>query len=63
MPSVDGAQMIDERAHDEATNLGRESLGEGRITIELGRGQHVHVDRDFDAETLARVLDVLDRRR
>jgi hypothetical protein len=62
-PSTDGVQMIEERVHDEATSLGRESLGEGRITIELERGQYVHVNRDFDAVALVRVLDVLARAR
>jgi hypothetical protein len=63
VPSIDGPKMFEERAHDEATDLGRESLGESRITIELERGQYVHVNRDFDAVALARVLDVLARAR
>ena len=54
--------MLDERAHDEAINLEPEPVSDGRITIELKRGQYVHVDRGFDAVTLARVLDVLGRR-
>jgi hypothetical protein len=44
------------------SNLEREPVSDGRITVEFKRGQYVHVDRGFDAETLARVLDVLDRR-
>jgi hypothetical protein len=46
----------------EAINLGREPVGEGRITIEFERGLYVHVNRDFEPEALARVLDVLDRK-
>jgi hypothetical protein len=33
------------------------------IVIELGYGRRIRLDRDFDAEALGRVLDVLDRRR
>jgi hypothetical protein len=62
MPSVEDPGIIDERAHDEAAAFEREAVSNGRITIELKRGQYVHVDRGFDAETLARVLDVLGRR-
>ena len=62
LPSVEGPGMLDGRAHDEAINLEREPVSDGRITVELKRGRYVHVDRGFDAETLARVLDVLDRR-
>jgi hypothetical protein len=35
----------------------------GLMTVDVGRGQSVRVDRNFDAEALARVLDVLGRRR
>jgi putative DNA primase/helicase len=62
LPSVEGPGMLDGRGHDEAINLEREPVSDGRITVEFKRGQYVHVDRGFDAETLARVLDVLDRR-
>ena len=34
----------------------------GRMVIEVGRGRRVVVDGAVDAEALARVLDVLDRR-
>ena len=34
----------------------------GRMVIEVGRGRRVLVDGAVDAEALARVLDVLDRR-
>lgn len=35
---------------------------QGRMVIEVGRGRRVVVDDAVDAEALARVLDVLDRR-
>jgi hypothetical protein len=35
----------------------------GLITVDVGRGRSIRIDRNFDAEALARVLDVLDRRR
>ena len=35
---------------------------QGRMVIEVGRGRRVVVDSAVDAEALARVLDVLDRR-
>jgi hypothetical protein len=31
------------------------------ITVDIGRGRSIRVDLNFDAEALARVLDVLDR--
>jgi hypothetical protein len=31
--------------------------------IDLGQGRRIHVNRHFDAQTLERVLDVLDRQR
>ena len=52
-----------ERGHDEATALAPTSKHAGLIAIELGNGRRIRVDRDFDAEALRRVLDVLDRRR
>jgi hypothetical protein len=62
-PSIDAPRMNRERTRDEAINLGRDAVGEGRITIDLERGLCVHVNRDFESEALARVLDVLDRKR
>jgi transposase len=38
-------------------------MSSGSIVIELGQGRRIRVDRDFDAEALRRVIDVLDRRR
>ena len=38
------------------------SVAQGRMVIEVGRGRRVVVDRAVDADALARVLDVLDRR-
>jgi transposase len=38
------------------------SCGRGLIEIELERGRRLRVDRDVDADALARVLDVLGRR-
>lgn len=34
----------------------------GLIEIDLGAGRRLKVDADVDADALARVLDVLDRR-
>ncbi|RYC28955.1 IS66 family insertion sequence hypothetical protein [Lichenibacterium minor] len=46
-----------------ATRRGRPRQAvQGRMVIELGRGRRVVVDGAVDAEALARVLDVLDRR-
>jgi hypothetical protein len=33
------------------------------MVIELGHGCRIRVDRDFDADALRRVIDVLERRR
>jgi hypothetical protein len=51
LPSVEGPGMLDGRAHDEAINVERQPVSDGRITVEFKRGQYVHVDRGFDAET------------
>ncbi|WP_237477091.1 IS66-like element accessory protein TnpA [Lichenibacterium dinghuense] len=40
----------------------RRQAAQGRMVIEVGRGRRVVVDGAVDAEALARVLDVLDRR-
>ncbi|WP_245501182.1 hypothetical protein [Lichenibacterium minor] len=46
-----------------ATRRGRPRQAvQGRMVIEVGRGRRVVVDGAVDAEALARVLDVLDRR-
>ena len=37
-------------------------VAQGRMVIEVGRGRRVVVDGAVDADALARVLDVLDRR-
>jgi hypothetical protein len=52
-----------ERAHDETPGSSRTSTGTGLIVIELGNARRVRIDRDFDADALGRVLDILDRRR
>ena len=39
-----------------------EDAGEGRVTIEVGAGLHVRVERDFDAAHLLRVVEVLGSR-
>lgn len=48
--------------HDETTSPVRASTRTGSIVIELGHGRRIRVDRDFDAEVLRRVIDVLERR-
>ena len=52
-----------ERDHDAPAGSARASKGPGLIVIELGNGCRVRVDRDFDADALGRVLNILDRRR
>lgn len=39
-----------------------EDAGDGRVTIEVGAGLHVRVERDFDAAHLLRVVEVLGSR-
>jgi transposase len=62
-PGANSPRTAEERGHDEATALAPTSNNAGLIVIELGDGRRIRVDRDFDAEALRRVLDVLDRRR
>jgi len=62
-PAANSPRTAEERGHDEATALAPTSKSAGLIVIELGNGRRIRVDRDFDAEALRRVLDVLDRRR
>jgi transposase len=52
-----------ERGHDGRASFATVSMSSGSIVIELGQGRRIRVDRDFDAEALRRVIDVLDRRR
>jgi transposase len=52
-----------ERGHDGRASFAAASMSSGSIVIELGQGRRIRVDRDFDAEALRRVIDVLDRRR
>jgi transposase len=52
-----------ERGHDGRACFATASMSSGSIVIELGQGRRIRVDRDFDAEALRRVIDVLDRRR
>jgi hypothetical protein len=59
IPRPHDPQIADERDDDAAAVTGGK-LGNGRMIIDLGRAQN-HVNRDFDAEAFARVLDVLDR--
>src|SRR6266446_748548 len=61
-PRANGLRTTEERGHDETAALARSSKSTGLIVIELGHGRRIRVDRDFDAEALGRVLDVLDRR-
>ena len=62
-PSADSPTTIEERGHDAMAAFPRASKGAGLIVIEVGNGRRIRVDRDFDAEALGRVIDVLDRRR
>ena len=49
--------------HDETITPAKVSTSTGSIVIELRHGRCIRVDRDFDADALRRVIDVLDRRR
>jgi hypothetical protein len=60
--SCDSPPTAEGRNHDEAVSLAPPQQGTGLIMIDVGRGRSIHVDRDFDARTLERVLEVLDRR-
>jgi hypothetical protein len=60
LPSLE--DPVDGPTHDDPAAIEWEAASDGRITIELKRGQYVRVDRGFDAKTLARVFDVLARR-
>jgi hypothetical protein len=53
--SRNNPQITDEIMTRPAVTRG--SMGNGQIMIDRGRGQNIHVNRDFDAESLARVLD------
>ena len=61
--SASGMRAAEERGRDETAALARVSQSASLIVIDLGDGRRIRLDRDFDAEALKRVLDVLDRRR
>lgn len=44
------------------TTIGMSAAASSAIEIHVGRGRLVRVNRDFDASTLSRVLDVLEGR-
>jgi transposase len=58
-----GMRAAEEHGRDETAALARVSQSASLIVIDLGDGRRIRLDRDFDAEALKRVLDVLDRRR
>jgi transposase len=62
-PAADSPTTIEGRGHDAMAAFPRASKSAGLIVIEVGNGRRIRVDRDFDAEALGRVIDVLDRRR
>jgi transposase len=62
-PAASAAAAAEERDHDERAPLSKGPKSAGSIVIELGHGRRIRVDRDFDAEALGRVIDVLDRQR
>jgi transposase len=62
-PAADSPTAIEERGHDAMAAFPKASRSAGLIVIEVGNGHRIRVDRDFDAEALGRVIDVLDRRR
>jgi transposase len=62
-PATSEPAAAEERGHDERASLAKGPKSAGSILIELGYGRRIRVDRDFDAEALGRVIDVLDRRR
>jgi len=60
-PAAEGPAPIERDS--EAPPPTKTTKSGGSIVIELGHGCRIRVDRDFDAEALRRVIDVLDRRR
>ena len=62
-PAADSPTKIEERGLDAIAAFPKTSKSAGLIVIEVGNGHRIRVDRDFDAEALGRVIDVLDRRR
>jgi transposase len=63
-PAFVPAVVVPETAPDAmpVKRKARRPAAQGRMVIEVGRGRRVVVDGAVDAEALARVLDVLDRR-
>jgi len=61
--SANSLRATEECGRDEVVAVARASKSAGLIVIELGHGCRIRLDRDFDADALRRVLDVLDRRR
>jgi transposase len=63
VPAAESSAACDGGRHDERMPPAKASTSTGSIVIELGHGRRIRVDRDFDADVLRRVIDVLDRRR
>jgi putative DNA primase/helicase len=61
--SLNAGMESEHRGQHEAIGLAPGQENSGSIMIDLGRGRRIHVNRHFDAETLERVLNVLDRQR
>jgi transposase len=62
VPATDGSVVPKGDRRDETTSPAKASTSAGAIVIELGHGCRIRVDRDFDADALRRVIDVLERR-
>lgn len=63
VPTAERPAAPDGDRRDETMPPAKASTNTGSIVIELGHGRRIRVDRDFDADALRRVIDVLDRRR
>jgi transposase len=63
VPAAERPAAPDGDRHDETMSPAKAPTSTGSIVIELGHGRRIRVDRDFDADALRRVIDVLDRRR
>lgn len=63
LPAAERPAAFNGDRHDETIPPAKVSTSTGSIVIELGHGRRIRVDRDFDADALRRVIDVLDRRR
>jgi transposase len=63
MPDADRSVAPEGDHSGETASVAKSSASAGSIVIEFEHGCRIRVDRDFDADALRRVIDVLERRR